>query len=381
MAYDFDSIPDRTGTGSLKWEKYAGKEILPFWVADMDFYSAPEIREHLQRRLDHGIFGYTLAPATTVEAVQNYLQRNYQWQVPAEQFLWFPGLVPALNIACRAYCEEGDEVIVFGPVYPPFLLAPGFAGRKVVNIPLILENDRWTIDFERFESSITAKSKLLLLCNPHNPGGTVFTREELLKLGEICERHDLVICSDEIHCDLVLEQDQKHIPYGSLSPELAQRTITLMAPSKTYNLPGLACAFGIFPNERIRNKFSLAARGIITEVNLFGYAGCEAAYNYGEPWRLELLDYLRGNRDRIYAFLQERYPQVGTHPMAATYLAWLDIRKLGLKDPAGHFEKHGIALSDGKMFGGEGFLRLNFGCPRARLEEGLQRLGSGLDAL
>lgn len=381
MVYDFDRFPERTGTGSLKWERYAGKEVLPFWVADMDFHSAPEIREALQKRLDHGVYGYTLAPATTVEAVQGYLKRTYQWEVPAEQLLWLPGLVPALNIACRAYCAPEEEVAIFSPVYPPFRTAPGYAGRGLLDIPLILVNDRWTMDLERLEAGITKKTKLLILCNPHNPGGTVFTRDELLRLGEICIRHDLIVCSDEIHCDLVLEEGQRHIPFGCLSPELAERSITLMAPSKTYNLPGLACAFGIFPNEQVRNRFSLAARGIITEVNLFGYTGCEAAYNYGEPWRLKLIQYLRGNRDYLYRFLRECYPQIGLHPMAATYLAWLDVSKLGLKDPAAHFEKHGIALSDGRMFGGDGFVRLNFGCPRSQLEEGLTRLARGLDAL
>lgn len=381
MAYDFDSIPDRRGTGSLKWERYAGKDILPFWVADMDFHSAPEIQEALQTRLNHGVYGYTLAPASTVEAVQGYLKRTYQWEVPTEQFLWLPGLVPALNIACRAYCEAGEEVAIFSPVYPPFRTAPGYAGRGLLEIPLLLVEDRWTLDLERLETSITDKTRLLILCNPHNPGGTVFTKEELLQLGEICIRHDLIVCSDEIHCDLILDSGQKHVPFGSLSPELAERSITLMAPSKTYNLPGLACAFGIFPNERVRNRFMMTARGLLTEVNLFGYAGCEAAYNHGEPWRLELIEYLRGNRDELYRFLGERYPQIGLHSLPATYLAWLDVSQLALKDPAAHFEKHGIALSDGKMFGGERFLRLNFGCPRSRLEEGLTRLARGLDAV
>ncbi len=381
MAYNFDSAPDRRGTASLKWERYRDRDILPFWVADMDFVSAPEIVTALQQRLDHGVYGYTLPPRGALEAVQGYLKREYKWEVPEEQVIWLPGLVPALNIACRAYGEVGDEVVSFSPVYPPFLSAPQYAQRKLIDLPLVLQGNRWTMDLDRLEQSITPRTRMLLLCNPHNPVGTVFTRAELQRLGEICERHDLVVCSDEIHCDLVLEEGVKHIPIATVSPELAQRTLTLMAPSKTYNLPGLACAFAVIPNARLRQTFQLAARGIITEVNLFGYAACDAAYRHGEPWRQALIRYLRRNRDELYQFFAERFPSIRLYPMQATYLAWLDVRELNLPDPAAFFEQHGIGLSNGRFFNGEGHVRFNFGCPLAHMQVGLQRIEAALRTL
>jgi cystathionine beta-lyase len=378
MQYDFDHAPDRRGTASLKWERYRDRDILPLWVADMDFVSAPEIIDALRQRLEHGVYGYTIPPVGTIEAVQLYLNREYSWKVPEEQILWVPGLVPALNIACRAYGKQGDEVVAFSPVYPPFISAPGYADRQLINIPLVLQGGRWTMDLDRLEQEITPRTRLLLLCSPHNPVGTVFTREELVRLGEICVRNDLVICSDEIHCDLVLDDGVKHIPIATVSAELAERTLTLMAPSKTYNLPGLACAFVVIPNARLRQTFQLAARGIITEVTLFGYTACEAAYRHGEPWRKQLIAYLRRNRDTVYSFFAEKFPEIKLHPMQATYLAWLDVSALGLQDPAAFFEQHGVGLSSGRLFHGEGHVRLNFGCPYARLQEGLQRMEKAL---
>lgn len=381
-AYDFDNCPDRRGVGSLKWDKYKGTDILPFWVADMDFATAPEIIEGLRSRLDHGVFGYTIPHDGPVEAVLGYLERQHGYGARASWLNFLPGLVPAINLCVHAFTQADESVMTATPVYPPFLTAPDYAGRELIKVPLRLDaNERWTLDIEAMEAAIKPNTRLLILCSPHNPVGRVFTEAELLALADFCERHDLVLISDEIHCDLIFDADAKHIVTASLNESIAQRTITLMAPSKTYNLPGLACAFSIIENSTLRSRFQKAIRGIITEVNCFGYAGCEAAYNHGEPWRQELLKYLRQNYELVRNFIAGEIPQILFRPMQATYLAWFDVSQLGLDQPAQHFEQHGVGLSDGVPFDGKQHLRLNFGCPRARLEEGLGKMKTAVDAL
>ncbi|MDX2111194.1 MAG: PatB family C-S lyase [Verrucomicrobiota bacterium] len=382
MQYNFDTFPSRKNTGSLKWEKYAGRDVLPLWVADMDFQTAPEIIAALQQRLEHGIYGYTLPYTDVIDAVRNYLSRTYAWEVSADWICWTPGLVPALNVMCRAVGAEGDAVITATPVYPPFLSSPDNTGRELIAVPLMLEGERWTLDLVAMEHAITPRTRLLSLCNPHNPVGRVFSREELSALAVFAAKHDLVVCSDEIHCDLILDE-VTHIPFATLSPEVAARTVTLMAPSKTYNIPGLSCSFAIISDAKLRGQFKKAAQGFLTEVNCFGYAGCAAAYNFGEPWRQALLAYLRANRATLYAFIHQRLPELRILPMEATYLAWIDCRSLGFDDPAGFFEKFGAGLSDGRYFGavGKGYVRLNFGCPRSQLLEGLERMERALQSL
>lgn len=380
--YDFDNCPDRSGVGSLKWEKYKGADILPLWVADMDFRTAPEIISALQARLDHGVFGYTIPYQDPVEAVLRYLEREHDYVALAAWLNFLPGLVPALNICVHAFTEPGESVITATPVYPPFLTAPEFAGRKLIRVPLCLdEAGRWTLDLDAMEAAIEPQTKLLFLCSPHNPVGRVFSKEELSALAQFCERHDLILISDEIHCDLVFDEGVKHRVTASLGEAIAQRTVTLMAPSKTYNLPGLACAFSIIENIELRNRFRNAIRGIITEVNCFGYAGCEAAYNHGNAWRLELLRYLKGNYALVQNFVENELPQVIFRKMEASYLAWFDVSALALDQPARFFEQHGVGLSDGLPFDGKQHLRLNFGCPRGRLEQGLARMKKAVDSL
>ena len=376
--YNFDTCPDRSGYGSLKWDKYKGRDILPLWVADMDFVSAPEICAALQERAGHGVFGYTVPYDAANKAVLDYLEREHQYSARAAWLNWLPGLVPALNLCCRAFAGPDESVMTATPVYPPFLTAPEYAGRGRITVPLCLEDDKWTLDFAAMEEAIQPNTRIFILCNPHNPVGRVYTREELTRLGEFCEKHDLVLVSDEIHCDLVFDDSAKHIVTATLSPELAARTVTLMAPSKTYNLPGLACAFSVIEDPALRFKFQKTIRGIITEVNCFGYAGCRAAYEHGEPWRRALLAYLRDNYDFLFRFVQERLPEIVFRPMEATYLAWFDVRRLELENPAQFFEEHGVGLSDGVPFGAPGHLRLNFGCPRFRLEEGLEKMERAL---
>ena len=373
--YKFDTCPKRTGFGSLKWDKYKGRDILPLWVADMDFVTAPEILEALQQRLDHGVFGYTIPHETPIEAVINYLDRQHGYGAKASWLNFLPGLVPTINLCCRAFTEPGDSVMTATPVYPPFITAPDYAERELIKVPLCLDGqDRWTLDIDAMEAAIQAHTKIFVLCSPHNPVGRVFSKEELTALADFCERHDLILISDEIHCDLVFDTEAKHTLTASLGEQIADRTVTLMAPSKTYNLPGLACAFSVIENTKLRAQFQKTIRGIITEVNCFGYAGITAAYDHGEPWRQALLTYLKNNYDLIYDFIRKEIPEITFRPMESTYLAWLDVSKLGIKDPVKHFEKHGVGLSDGTPFDGHQHLRLNFGCPHSRLEEGLEKI-------
>jgi cystathionine beta-lyase len=260
------------------------------------------------------------------------------------------------------------------PVYPPFLSAPDYAGRELIKVPLCLEADQWTLDFAAMQAAIQPNTRIFVLCSPHNPVGRVYTRAELNRLADFCEQHDLILISDEIHCDLVFDPNATHIVSATLNEKIAARTVTLMAPSKTYNLPGLACAFSIIENPALRLQFQKTIRGIITEVNCFGYAGCEAAYNHGEAWRQQLLHYLRGNYQLITQFLKQQLPEITFRPMEATYLAWFDVHQLELEQPTRFFEEHGVGLSDGTPFDGPQHLRLNFGCPRSRLIEGLEKM-------
>lgn len=379
IRYTFDSCPDRASYGSLKWDKYKGRDILPFWVADMDFTTAPEIIAALQQRLDHGVYGYTIPYDGPVQAVLNYLECQHDYRAKAHWLNFLPGLVPAINLCCHAFVAADESVMTATPVYPPFLSTAEYANRELIKVPLCLDSDdRWTLDFDAMEAAVQSNTKLFILCNPHNPVGRVYTCDELTRLGDFCEAHDLILISDEIHSDLVFAPHARHIVTASLSKSLAARTVTLMAPSKTYNLPGLACAFSIIEDPRLRQRFQTTIRGIITEINCFGYAACEAAYKHGEPWRRALLSYLHGNYQLVSQFINEQIPNITFRSMESTYLAWFDVSRLELKTPVKFFEDHGIGLSDGTPFGAIQHLRLNFGCPRSRLLEGLEKMATAL---
>ena len=383
MNFDFDHSPERRGTDSQKWQKYAGRDVLPLWVADMDFVSPPAVLEALRRRVDHGVFGYARPVSSTVEAVVEAMAARYGWRIEPEWIVWLPGLVVGLNVAVQAFAQPGDQVLSCTPVYPPFLTAPGHSGRETLAVPLALNTaeKRWEIDFDALERAVTPRTRVFLFCHPHNPVARVWRREELVRLADFCLRHNLVLQSDEIHCDLVLDSALRHVPAASLSPEVAARTVTFMAPSKTYNLPGMGSSFAIISDAKLRAQFVRATAGIVAEVNVLGYAACEAAYRGSEPWRQALLAYLRGNRDFLAGFVARELPGVRLDaPVEATYLAWLDVQALGLADPVAHFEKHGAGLSDGHFFGaprGKN-VRLNFGCPRATLAEALRRMQAAL---
>jgi cystathionine beta-lyase len=383
MSFDFDHNPEQRGTDSQKWQKYAGKDILPLWVADMDFVVAPPIVEALQRRVRHGIFGYARPVASTVAAVTEALERNYGWKIDPAWIVWLPGLVAGLNVTVRAFAEPGDEVLCLGPVYPPFTLAPKYGDRVSRSVPLVLVQGHWEIDWDALEAAVSPRTKLFLLCHPHNPVARVWTRPEVERLAEFCARHGLVLCSDDIHCDLILDPAVRHVPVTVAAPDFAARTLTLMAPSKTYNVPGLGTSFAIIPDPALRARFARASAGILAEVNALGYSACEAAYRDGEPWRLALLAYLRGNRDYLVDFVAQQLPGIRIEsPIEATYLAWMNVGALGLAQPAAHFEAHGVGLSDGVPFGAAPgqYVRLNFGCARATLVEALARMKTALGA-
>ncbi len=372
----FDTPIDRRGSDSFKWGKYAGRDILPLWVADMDFAAPPAVLAALHRRIEHGVFGYGGPWPSLTESVLAHLQGEYGWSIEPEWLVWLPGLVTGLNVACRAV---DGEVLTATPIYPPFLSAPHFSGRKLNRVDLALDNNRWQWDMAAVQQATTAATRLFLFCHPHNPVGRCWSRDELLALADYAERNDLVVCSDEIHCGLILDADKRHIPFASLSPAAAQRSITLLAPSKTFNIPGLGCAFAVIPNPALRRRFEQAMHGIVPHVNVLGLAACEAAFRHGGDWHRELIAYLRGNRDRVTEVVAS-LPGVRMTPVEATYLAWIDVRDLHLAKPAAHCEAHGLGLSDGSDFGAPGWLRLNFGCPRATLDDALARFSKAVAA-
>jgi len=375
--FDFNTIIDRSNTGSEKWDRYQGRDVIPLWVADMDFRSPPAVMAALHERIGHGVFGYTHPPQGLVEAVLEHLERDFSWQVQPEWLVWLPGLVCGLNVLSRAVGEAGDEVLTFTPVYPPFMSAPTLSQRSTVKVPLILEGGRWVADLEALERAITPRTKLLLLCSPHNPVGRAWSRDELQQFADVAERHNLVIGSDDIHAGLILDGEIRHLPIAALSPETARRTITLLAPSKTYNIPGLGCSFAVISDPLLRKGFIRAAGRIVPHVNLLGYTAAEAAYRHGEGWRQALLAYLRGNRDLLEAAVG-RMPGLAMTHVEATYLAWIDARAIGRENPAAYFEKAGVGLSDGADFDAAGFVRLNFGCSRVLLMKALQRMEESL---
>jgi cystathionine beta-lyase len=376
--FDFSIPLERRDTASMKWDKYKGRDIIPLWVADMDFCSPPAVIDALQQRIAHGVFGYTIPPESLNTIVVKMLQADYGWSIEPHWLVWLPGLVTGLNVACRAVGKDDDNVMTAVPVYPPFLTAPENSRRRLVKVPLQEKDNRWTFDFDRLESAITPDTRLFLLCNPHNPVGRIFSRDELTALAIVCQKHDIIICSDEIHCGLLLDEDKAHLPISTLDPEVAKRTITLMSPSKTFNLPGLGCAFAVISDEKLRRRFVQAKSGIVPLVNALGFAAAEAAYRDCADWHAGLLEYLRGNRDTVARAIDDM-PLLSMAPLEATYLVWIDVRSADLPNPARFFEDVGVGLQDGIEFDGPGFVRLNFGCRRPLLEAALERMSAAIE--
>lgn len=376
--FDFTRAVDRHGSDSIKWNKYAGRDIVPLWVADMDFATPPAVVTALENRIAQRHFGYSEPGPALVDAVIDYLARTYAWRIEAPWLVWLPGLVTGLNVACRAI--HGD-VLTATPVYPPFLAAPGLAGRQLSTAALNLQEKHWAWDFAALEAALTPDTRLLLLCHPHNPVGRVWRADELTTLADFCQRHNLIVCSDEIHCGLVLDADLRHVPLALHAPDLAQRCITLMAPSKTFNIPGLGCAFAVIQDSALRHHFLAAMDGIVPHVNVLGLAACEAAYRDCDDWHAALIDTLRDNRDCVETAIASM-PGLSMSHVEATYLAWIDARAVatqtGATNPTQFFEAAGVGLSNGADFGLPGWVRLNFGCPRSTLDKALERMRAAL---
>jgi cystathionine beta-lyase len=384
MAFNFDEIIDRRRTDSSKWKWYP-PDVLPMWVADMDFRAPEPVLARLREMVEHGIFGYEFPPPEWFSFVCERMEKLYGWAISPEMVITVPGVVSGFNVAAYAVCEPGDALLMQPPVYFPFLQVHERVGAQRQYAPLTLHTHdhrlRYSIDFDAFESAITTDTRLFLFCHPHNPTGQVFSRDELARLAEICLRHNVVICSDEIHSELLLG-GAGHVPMAMISPEVEQQTITLIAPSKTFNLAGLFCSFAIIPNPALRERYKKVCEAQILHSNSFGIAAAKAAFQHGDEWLAELRAYLTGNRDALMDFVRDRLPGVRTTIPDATYLGWLDCRDFNLQPSPFKFflEEAKVALGDGAMFGpgGEGFMRLNFGCPRSMLMDGLERMRAAL---
>lgn len=384
---NFDTTIDRRGTGALKWDKYQGSDVIPMWVADMEFETSPKIIEFMKQRMDHAILGYTKATDSLNEAVQSYLLNRHGWSVDPDWLVWVPGVVPALAVACETAGDIDDEIMVFTPVYHPLLLLPPKKNRQRVDVPLHYQQDaeqtgngRWVIDFDAFEKAITPKSRILLLCSPHNPVGMMFTRDELRRLVEICHAHNIVIISDEIHCDLVLHATRKHIPTSVAANDLQHQIVTLMSPSKTFNLAGANASFAVIPDPERRKRFADACLYTVPIVPTLSYSAAEGAYRHGWEWHSQLIDYLRGNLAEIRNMV-DATPGLWMDDCEATYLAWINTSALPVEDAFDYLQTEGVGLSPGAQFGDPGYQRLNFACSRSQLQQGLNRIKDAVEKL
>jgi cystathionine beta-lyase len=384
MSYDFDQRIDRRRFESAKWH-YCDEDVLPMWLADMDFVSPDPVLRALHERVEHGVFGYGSPPSELREAIVERLQRRHGWQVSPDDLVFLPGVVTGFNLACHAVTSPGQGVLIQTPVYWPILRAPANAELTSDEMELTRQPDgHYEIDFDLFEEAITDQTGIFILCNPHNPIGRVFRRHELERMAEICLEHNIVICSDEIHCDLVFP-GSRHVPIASLAPEIADQTITLMAPSKTFNLPGLKCSMAIVQNAALREKLESTHSDLVHGINIMGYTAALAAYRHGQAWLAELLGYLEANLDFLLQYVAAHLPGITMARPEGTYLAWLNCREAGIPGSPHEFflQQARVAVTDGAIFGqgGEGFVRLNFACPRSMLTEALDRMSEALLAL
>ncbi|MBW4840278.1 MAG: pyridoxal phosphate-dependent aminotransferase [Paenibacillaceae bacterium] len=389
MTYHFDERLPRRGTYSEKWdlgrELFGDPDVLPLWVADMDFRCAPAIVQAVTERAKHGIYGYTSRPKEYLDAITGWMERRHEWKVDASWLTDTLGVVPALGVAVQILTEPGDRVILQSPVYNPFYDVIRNNGREIAENPLILEDGRYRMDYDHLESLMQGGAKLMLLCSPHNPGGRVWTREELELLGELCLKYEVKVVSDEIHGDLVFKE-HRHVPFASLSEAHAGITITCAAPSKTFNIPGLSTAYTLISNGAIRKSFAERIKTLaIGSLNYFGPSATIAAYTQSEDWLDAVLDYIRGNRDFAISYLAEHLPAATPILPEGTYLLWVDYRALGwsktqIKQVM--YKEAKVAFTEGSVYGrdGEGFLRINLACPHSLLQEALERFCSAVKA-
>jgi cysteine-S-conjugate beta-lyase len=391
MKYNLDQVPDRRPTDSIKWNQF-DTDVLPMWVADMDYPVAEPVRAALQRRVEHGIFGYPgyvhPKPGRIPElqgVLAERLQNRYGWHVEPDEIIPLPGVIAGLNLTCHALAAPGGGILIQTPVYPPFFRTAENTGMVLQESMLVrLPNGSYEVDWDDFEASFTDQTRIFILCNPHNPVGRVFRREELERMAEMCLRHGVMICSDEIHCDLIFK-GYKHIPIASLDEEIARHTVTLMSPTKTYNIAGLQCSFLIVHNHELRKKLEQSMGGLVMWVNLMGMVAALAAYRDGQEWLDQVLDYMEGNRDYLYEYVSSHLTRIHMVKPEGTYLAWLDCREAGiLGNPCEFFVQTArVGFNDGTTFGkgGEGFVRMNFACSRALLDQALSQMKQALGKL
>jgi cystathionine beta-lyase len=390
MRYNFDEIIFRTNTDCEKYDGRTGYfgsiQVLPMWVADMDFKTPDFIIEAIKKRADHGILGYTFHSQGFYESIINWMKNKHNWNIKKEWILHVPGIVPALNLAIQAYSEPGDKIVIQPPVYFPFFSSIRNNERQLVVNPLKYSEGRYHMDLDDLEEKIDSKTKMIFLCNPHNPAGISWTKNEIDQLARICLKHKLIIISDEIHSDLILK-GYKHTPTATLSDEIANITVTLMAPSKTFNTAGLACSEAIIPNPELYRKFKRSIDNVHVGMgNLFGSIALEAAYKQGDEWLTQLLDYLQANVDFTLDYFAKNIPRIKAMKPEATYLIWLDCRLLGMNNKSlkeFFIFKAKVGLNNGPDFGkeGEGFQRINIACPRSIIEEGLKRIETAVNSL
>lgn len=364
---------DRRGTSSEKWEKYAGRDVLPLWVADMDLPTAPFVLDAVRERLEHPILGYTAPPARMVEAFVAWLRARYGWRVDEDWLVWIPGVVTGFNVAARATATEGRDLVVPAPVYGPILDVAANVGLRGVISPLVLQRGRWEMDVDDLAERVSPATAAILFCNPQNPTGRVYDRDELEALAELALRNDTVVISDEIHCPIMLDATKRHVPIASLDPAIEARSISLFAPTKAFNFPGLNAAVAVIPDEALREVYESVGTGLISTHSPLAFAALTAAFEDDSGWLDEQNAFLAGNARRLETAVAG-IDGIRTTRVEGTYLAWLDVSALGLADAAAAFEDHGLGLHAGEEFGGPGFLRFNFGCPRSILDRAIDRL-------
>ena len=398
MKYDFDQVCNRKNTDCLKWDMmepiFGSGDLIPLWVADMDLPVAKPIIDALKKRVEHPFYGYSQAGTSVLNSVVERMKRKFNWNIKPEWIVFTPGVVPALHVAVRSLTHPGDEVILQEPTYHPFFPVVVNSGCKIVNNGLKMNNNRYEMDYKGLEEKFHSKSrsfqeagriKTIIFCNPHNPIGRLWKRDEIIKMGEIAINNGAVVISDEIHCE-ILFKDQKHTPFASISKKFEQNSIVCMSPSKTFNLAGLEVSTIIIPNKKLRDNFINTRSGIVPNPNLFGYIALEAAYNHGDEWLEQVLDYLQKNLDYLKQYLENKIPNIRVVDPEGTYLIWLDCRDLGMDNQTlSNFmkKKAKVGLEDGFIFGesGSGFMRMNIACSRSVLHEALNRIENAIDTL
>lgn len=380
MSFNFDTPVNRKNSDSIRWDRYANDDVIPLWVADMDFQSPPCVIEALSKRIQHGVFGYTHTPDSLRSEIAQYLAGHYNWQVDPDWIVILPSVVSGLYTAVRQLSPPTQRVLVPQPVYHHLRLACSEGPRPYTEIPLTLEGDRWVLPWQSLNQFHQANTKLALLCNPQNPGGTVYTQSELLQFAEFCEAHDLLICSDEIHAGLVLDSHARHIPIASLDQRISMRTVTLMSLNKVFNFPGIGLAWAVAENPHLRAAMQTDLHCTIADPGLLAYTATMAALRDGEAWRQSLLQYLRENRDYVVQRIQAM-PPLKVGKIEASYLAWIDCSRLECADPYALFLAAGVAMSPGAQFNAPQFVRLNFGTQRATLEKALDRMAQAIASL